>query len=148
MKITNNINTFILNFMGQYSISPLIEEASSRIYYRIRNKKNSYIFLDARNEKKQFNSQLNVYKILKDINISIPKILKYNKNDCLMILEDFGDNRFDKRINSLYRSRHLFNIAIKSLIILKNSVYYEKKMKLHKYNFINLKNEISEFIDW
>ena len=37
-----------------------------------------------------------IYNILKEINVSIPKIIEKNDSNLTIISEDFGDLRFDK----------------------------------------------------
>ena len=94
------LDNFIKKNFNKVKIKELLQDASKRKYYRIKSNNKSFILLDSRAELKQFYDLLKIYEIIKDINISIPKIFNYDSNACMMILEDFGDNRFDKFINN------------------------------------------------
>ena len=120
------LDNFIKNNFNKVKIKELLQDASKRKYYRIKSNNKSFILLDSRAELKQFYDLLKIYEIIKDINISIPKIFNYDSNACMMILEDFGDNRFDKFINNPEYTSHLLKIAVDCLIVLKNSIKIKK----------------------
>ena len=107
------------------------------------NQNNSYIVTDFNNDKSEYFNYIKIYNILKEINISVPKIIEKNDNDLLIISEDFGDLRFDKILNK-YPLKDLLNYAIETLIILKNSIKFNSDFKLPQYNFEIFKNEIME----
>ena len=52
---------------------------SSKLIYRITEKKNTKIIIDFSRDKHDFKNFLNVYEILQKINISIPKIYEVNQ---------------------------------------------------------------------
>ena len=111
-----------------YQVIKLKKEASLRSYYRVNHNNKTYILLDSIKEPKQFNSLLRVYNIIKNLNVSIPKICNIDYKNYIICLEDFGNNRFDKLINKPKYTSHLLKISIDSLIILKNSFANEKKL--------------------
>ena len=47
--------------------------------------------MDSSKEPEQFSNFLKVHKILSKINISIPKIYEVDRNEKIILLEDFGD---------------------------------------------------------
>ena len=69
--------------------------------YRLSNDSNSVICLDSSNEKKQYHDFLKVHSYLSNINISIPYIYENNDSNNILILEDFGNLRFDKILEEL-----------------------------------------------
>ena len=142
------LDNFIKNNFNKVKIKELLQDASKRKYYRIKSNNKSFILLDSRAELKQFYDLLKIYEIIKDINISIPKIFNYDSNACMMILEDFGDNRFDKFINNPEYTSHLLKIAVDCLIVLKNSIKIKKNSYIQTYNIDFFKSELSEFVDW
>ena len=82
-----------------YEIINIENGASSRKYYRLINNQQKVIFMDSSKEPKQFDNFLKVYNILSKIRISIPKIYEIDRNKKTIILEDFGNLRFDKILN-------------------------------------------------
>ena len=78
--------------------------------------------MESSKQPNDFKDFLKVHNILSDTKISIPQVLEININSCTMILEDFGDNRFDKFINNPEYTSHLLKIAVDCLIVLKNSI--------------------------
>ncbi len=107
----------------------------------------SKIVIDFAQDQNEFNNFINVYTILKKINISIPKIYEvyYEKN--IIVMEDFGDEAFDKIYNEK-KVYDLLKLAVDNLIIIQNTILDENLVNLEKYTFSNLKKEISEFIDY
>ena len=64
-----------------------------------------------------------------------------------MILEDFGNLRFDKILNK-HSLKKLLEYAVKTLVILKNDIDYNNTQDLSLYNYNIFKSEISEFHDF
>ena len=55
------------------------------------------------------------------MNISIPKIYEVHSTKYLIVMEDFGKDRFDK----IYQEKKLYNflkLAVDTLIIIQNSI--------------------------
>ena len=144
------LKNFINKNFKKTKLQKLEQDASKREYYRITEYDNdrSYILLDSRNEIEQFNKSLKIYNIIKKINISIPEVYHYESDSNFMILEDFGDMRFDKLINNPKYTKNLLKIAIDSLIVLKESINKDNVSKISSYNFKNFEDELSEFVDW
>ena len=120
--------------------------SNKKVFRKIENKIKK-IIIDFSEDKKDFNNFLNIYKILKSIDISIPKIYEVDFNRNLIVMEDFGDETFDKLFdhNDFY---NLIKIAIDNLIVIQNSLIIKDISKLEKYSIYNLKMELSEFVDY
>ena len=103
--------------------------------------------MDSSKEPEQYINLLKVYNLIKDINISIPKITDCDSRKYLVLFEDFGDNRFDKLINNSNYNNLLFKIAMQSLVVIKKNSNVNKNI-IPTYNFDYIEKEISEFIDW
>ena len=73
--------------------------ASLKKVYRFNKKNSKFILLDFSEDANEFNNHLNIYNILKNIDISVPKIFEVNFKDKIIVTEDFGDQRFDKVFN-------------------------------------------------
>ena len=146
--MNKKIIKFVNQNIGNFSITSLQNEASSRKYYRVSDNKKTYIVADSSREKKKFKNYINVYNIIKNTHISIPQIIKLDNNNHLMILEDFGDNRFDKLINKPKYTSHLLKVAMDCLVVFKNSIKINKSNNIQTYNIDFFKSELSEFVDW
>ena len=127
----------------KYNILQIMSGASKKKIYRLINKDKSFIVTDFGLEKKEYENYLKIYNLLKDINISIPKIIEKNDNNLIVISDDLGDLRFDHIINK-YPIKILLKCAVDSLIILNNSIKFNNKILLPQYNFNIFKNEIME----
>ena len=133
-----------LNFDDLYQIE---SGSSQKKIYRFKNNKGKKIVVDFSYETKQFVSFLDVHKFLSNINISIPKIFETDINKKIIIMEDFGDNRFDKLINSIDPKKILID-AINSLIEIQNTQKPIVNKFLKKYDFSSFEIEIAEFADF
>ena len=120
---------------------------SKKKVYRKFEKKINKIIIDFSEDEKEFQNFLNVYDILKNINISIPKLYEVYWKRKLIVIEDFGDMTFDK----IFQKKDLYSLlklAVDSLIIIQNSILSDKLVKLEKYTFSDLKSEIGEFVNY
>ena len=133
-----------LNFDDLYQIE---SGSSQKKIYRFKNNKEKKIVVNFSYETKQFVSFLDVHKFLSNINISIPKIFETDINKKIIIMEDFGDNRFDKLINSIDPKEILID-AINSLIEIQNTQKPIVNKFLKKYDFSSFEIEIAEFADF
>jgi len=133
-----------------FSFDNLIEikgGLSKKKVYRKYEKKISKIVLDFSNESNEYKNFLQVYDILKKLNISIPKIYEVYPKKKIIVMEDFGKKSFDKILEEedLY---NLLKLAVENLIIIQNSIMCDDLLKLKKYTHEDLKSEISEFVDF
>ena len=120
---------------------------SKKKVFRKKEKTINKIIIDFSNDKKEFFNFLNIYEILNKINISVPKIYEIHNKKKTIVMEDFGNLRFDKILNveELY---NLLKLAVDNLIIIQNSLLHSDLNKLKKYSYLDLKKEISEFINY
>lgn len=139
MNIYNKISKKFKN----YQIIKIESGASKKIFYRLTDGYKSFILKDFISDKKEFEDHLMVYKVLKNINISIPNIIEKNDKDFILIFEDFGDLRFDKIIDK-YSIKDLLDFAVNTLIIIKKSIKFSNKIQIPKYNLDIFKTEILE----
>jgi len=121
--------------------------SSQKKIYRFKNNKEKNIVVDFSSETKQFVSFLDVHKFLSKINISIPKIFETDISKKIIIMEDFGDSRYDKLINIIDTKEILID-AINSLIEIQNSQKPTINKVLKQYNFSSFEIDIAEFADF
>ncbi len=118
---------------------------SKKKIYRKLEKKLNKIIIDFSENKDDFYNFINVYKILKSINISIPKIYEVHNDILKIVMEDFGEQKMDKICNeNNYYS--LIKTSVDFLIIIQNSLANDDLIKLKKYKYVEFKKDISEFI--
>ncbi len=120
---------------------------SKKKVFRKIGKELNKIIIDFSNNTDEFIDFLNVYEILKKVNISIPKIYEVNLNKKILVMEDFGKDTFDV----ILKEKNLYNLlklAIDNLIIIQNSITNYNLVNLKKYTYNDLKNEIFEFVDY
>ena len=128
---------------SKYIVNEVEAGASKKKIYRIKKNNNSFIIIDFIKDKKEFDAYLNVYNILKNVNISIPKIIEVYKNHLMIVTDDFGNLRFDKILEK-YSIKKLLNYAVDALVVLNNANLYKKNSLLNTYNFDTFKGEVLE----
>ncbi len=142
-----NLKDLIPKKFKNYKLENIKSGASYRNYYRLSKNKHSVIYMDSSKQPDDFNNFLHVHKILSKTKISVPQIFDINTHSCTMILEDLGTLRFDRILN-FYHLKDLLYPAIKTLVLLKNKIKFNKNYQISVYNFDLFKKEISEFIDF
>ncbi len=121
--------------------------ASKKKIYRFKNKNTKNILVDFSYSFNDYLLFINVHQYLSNINISIPKIFDTNDTEKLILMEDFGNDRYDKILTN-YDTKKLLVNAIDSLIAIQR---YDKPLiadGFKEYNYLNFKEEIIEFVDF
>jgi len=118
---------------------------SKKKIYRKFEKKLNKIIIDFSENKEDFYNFLNVYNILKNINVSIPKIYEVHNHIPIIIMEDFGEKKMDKICNeNNYYS--LIKSSVECLVFIQNNLVKDDLIRLQKYTYEEFKKDISEFI--
>jgi len=129
------------NFDGELnSIEPLKLEASGRQYFRIASKNNSYVISF---DNRPINGQLifiNRANEFIESNVRVPKILKYDADRFLTILEDLGDHSLIQEEN-FYQKKSL---VIASLELL-NKMHQSKHKDLQTTFWMGLESHTKKF---
>jgi aminoglycoside/choline kinase family phosphotransferase len=87
-----------------------------------------------------------INKILSSINLSVSKIYDADYQNDLLLIEDFGNDIFSKKLNSS-NEKNLYEKAIHLLSTIHNHSDL-KVQNLKKYNFEILLHESELFIEW
>jgi len=127
----------------KYDIIKIKSGASKKKFYRLKMNDKSFILTDFVLDKKEYDNYFKIYNLLKKINISIPSIIEKNDKNLTIISRDFGNLRFDKIITK-DSAKDLLQYAVDTLVVIKNSISFDNKVILPKYNFETFKNEILE----
>ena len=132
------------NFDDVYEIE---SGASHKKIYRFKNHNEGTIVVDFSYNYNDYLSFLEINKFLSMINISVPKIFVTDDTKSIIIMEDFGNNRYDKLINTIDPKEILID-GINSLIEIHNSQKPIENKFLKKYDLATFIVEIAEFADF
>lgn len=138
-----NLSKKLSDEFKSYSIEKIEGGASKKKFYRLSHYNKKFILTDFSANKEEYKNHLTIYNLLKNINISIPKIIEKYDNNLMIISEDFGDLRFDNILQK-YPINDLLHYAVDTLIVLKNSIQYNPEFSIPQYNFNTFKEEIFE----
>ena len=86
------------NFKEVYQIESGV---SQKKIYRFKNPDKDGVFVDFSYNNKDYHSFLEINKFLSTINISVPKIFDFDDSKHLILMEDFGNKRYDNIINNI-----------------------------------------------
>ena len=121
--------------------------ASYKKIYRFKNKNIGKVVVNFSYNHNDYLSYLEINNFLSNINISVPKIFYSDHDKSIIIMEDFGDNRYDKLINSIDPKEILID-AVNSLIEIQNTQKPIVNNIIKQYDFSSFKIEIAEFVDF
>ena len=132
------------NFNDLYKIE---NGASFKKIYRFKNQNEGKIIVDFSYNHNDYLSFLEINNFLSKINISVPTIFDTDDTKSIIVMEDFGDSRYDKLINSIDPKKILID-AINSLIEIQNTQKPIVNKLLKQYDFSSFKTEIAEFANF
>jgi len=147
-NINNNIKINILKFLKNnnldlYPLKKLKQDASSRNYYRIKDKNILLMESVAKsNKNKEF---IYLSKYLISIGLSAPKIFFKNQSKTLYIIEDLGDLTFTQALRKKIPEETLYLNATKLICHMQNNHILPN---VPEYNFRYLLMELNIFIEW
>ena len=142
----NTIRSLLIrNKISRYKLEQIKSDASFREYYRVLDK-NLLIMYAPKDRGESLVNFERINKILSSINLSVSKIYDADYQNDLLLIEDFGNEIFSKKLN-YSNEKNLYEKAIHLLSIIHN--HSDLKVKnLKKYNFKILLNESELFIEW
>ena len=92
------INFLEKNNLNKLSLTKLKNDASKRKYYRFNNYKKDALLMDSSLEKKTISNFILISKWLIKKNFYAPSIYLIDKTTGLLLLEDFGLNKFSIKL--------------------------------------------------
>ena len=125
-KMLNNSNLAPLN-----TIVKLREEASSRQYFRLRNKESSLIGVFSPPEKELNRQFVFLSLFLKKEGVTVPEVFYFDESLGFMLIEDFGDEAFQFSINRS-NFHHLFSSAIDEMVNINKCPHNENLSSLSR----------------
>ena len=122
-------------------------DASYKKIYRSKKSNEGKILVDFSYDHNDYVSFLEVSKYLSAINVSVPKVFHQEDSKSLIIMEDFGDIKYEKLIYGIDPKDILMD-AINSLIAIQNAEKPIANNTLKQYDYSDFKKEINEFVDF
>ncbi len=142
----NTIRSLLIrNKISKYKLEQIKSDASFREYYRVLDK-NLLIMYAPKDKGESLVNFERINKILSSINLSVSKIYDVDYQNDLLLIEDFGNDIFSKKLNS-GNEKNLYEKAINLLSTIHNHPDL-KVQNLKKYNFEILLHESELFIEW
>ena len=147
INYSKNIKVFCnKNNIDLRSLKPLKNDASKRRYYRFTNNNKEFLLMDSSLEKKSLENFIKISKWLKSNQLSSPEIFIREKKLGLLIIEDFGNNKYSILCKKEKEKKKFYYIqAIKLLTILSEK---KKPGFIKDYNYSILKYELDLYITW
>ena len=136
-KLTNNNCVFD-------KIVFLAGDASNRKYFRLHNKNSCDVVMYDNSKDNSIENFINKTRILEKFKLRVPRIYKKFISDGILIIEDFGDNKYSKILNKK-NEEELYLLAIDSLIHLHD---LKDNFDLEFYDKKKLFSEVSLFFKW
>ncbi|MBN2676271.1 MAG: phosphotransferase [Alphaproteobacteria bacterium] len=93
-------------------------DASSRNYTRLKKDNQTRILMDSSKDKESLFRFIQVGKHLESLGMSVPHIFAEDPKNGYLLLEDFGDETFEKCLEKIERGKDLYSLAIETLITL------------------------------
>jgi aminoglycoside/choline kinase family phosphotransferase len=100
-----------------FTLAPLVGDASFRHYFRITFSGKSWIAMDASAEKEKCPQFIAIAKALRAKGVRTPEIFTFEKSAGFILLEDFGDKLFLNQLNTT-NAEALYGKALESLLML------------------------------
>jgi aminoglycoside/choline kinase family phosphotransferase len=142
----NTIRSLLIrNKISSYKLEQIKSDASFREYYRVLDK-NLLIMYAPKDRGESLVNFERINKILSSINLSVSKIYDADYQNDLLLIEDFGNDIYSKKLNSS-NEKNLYEKAIHLLSTIHNHSDL-KVQNLNKYNFEILLHESELFIEW
>ncbi len=126
---------------------PLTGDASTRRYFRLRQRGQSAVLMDASRNLESVAPFLRIDRHLAQLGFSVPAILAADEGQGLLLLEDFGDDTFTLLLESGTEPAELFSLATDVLVALHEHPRAIPE-GLRAYHPQNMLADIELFLDW
>lgn len=125
-------------------LKPASNDASFRKYYRLFDKKKTFIVMDAPPDKEDISSFISIGNNLYKDNIRVPLIYEVSLNDGFIVMEDFGSETYGVFLNK-ENAYQAYNSILDSLIKIQSRCSYKD---IPDYSSALLYEEVLLFETW
>ena len=132
---------------GAAAREPLTGDASARKYVRLRKRDRTAILMDASQLPEIVAPFVRIDTHLRQLGFSAPEILARDEENCLLLLEDFGDTTFAQLLERGSEPEKLFTLATDVLIALHRHPQAVPE-GLRAYSPEKMLEDIGLFLDW
>ena len=126
---------------------PLTGDASARKYFRLRKDERSAVLMDASHVLESVAPFIRINQHLHQLGFSVPTILSRSDEKGFLLLEDFGDATFTRRLDSQPEPEKLYALATDVLIALHKHPRAIPK-DLRAYHPEKMLEDIGLFLEW
>ena len=126
---------------------PLTGDASARKYFRLRAEQQTAILMDASQVPDSVAPFIRIAKHLRQLGFSAPKLYLHDEPNGLLLLEDFGDANFSRRLENPVETEKLFTLATDVLIALHQHPQAVPE-NLRAYHPEKVLEDIELFVQW
>jgi aminoglycoside/choline kinase family phosphotransferase len=128
--------------------APLAGDASFRSYYRLSRGRDRAVLMDAPPPQEDIGPYVAVGAILRSLGFSAPEILAEDRAECLLLIEDFGDDTYTRLLAGGADEPALYTLAIDTLVGLQHAVAAGGAPDLPSYDEARLLGEAALLVDW
>jgi N-acetylmuramate 1-kinase len=133
---------------GAGAPAPLAADASFRSYYRVKNGRRRAVIMDAPPPQEDVAGFVAISTVLRDLGLSAPKILGEDRMHGFLLLEDFGDETYNRLLAGGADEPELYALAIDALVALQRAVARRNPPDLPPYDETLLLAEAALLVDW
>jgi len=126
---------------------PIAGDASTRKYFRLRRNQESVVLMDASQNLDCLGPFVLINEHLRQLGFSAPEILARDEKSGFLLLEDFGDDTFARRLDNGDDAERFFALATDVLIALHHHAQAVPQ-GLRSYDPGKMLADIELFLDW
>lgn len=126
----------------------LAGDASFRSYYRLHGGGRRAVVMDAPPPQEDVGPYVAVAAILRDLGFSAPEVLAGDRATGFLLLEDFGDDTYNRVLESGADELTLYALAVDTLVALQRAVETRGAPELPPYDAARLLAEAALLVDW
>ena len=123
-------------------------DASFRHYERLERGARRAMLMDAPPPQEDVRPFIAVQRLLRDLNLSAPRIFAARVEEGLLLLEDFGDGTYTRLLAAGEKPEPLYRLAVDVLIALHRRFDPGRETGLRPYDDELLLDEAVRFVDW
>ncbi|MFP4243633.1 MAG: aminoglycoside phosphotransferase family protein [Ectothiorhodospira sp.] len=126
----------------------LSADASFRRYFRLRDHNISRVIMDAPPSHESAEDFVRIDRLLRDLDLSAPRIHAFDRDQGFLLLEDLGDHTFSRALGEGADEFGLYRLATDTLIALHRRWSRQCAGDLPPYDGATLLDETALFLDW
>ncbi len=128
--------------------APLAADASFRAYWRLRQDDRRAVVMDAPPPREDVGAYVSIAAILHGLGLSAPEIFAEDRAQGFLLIEDFGDDSYNRALAGGADEPALYALAVDTLVALQQAVAANGPAKLPPYDLTRLLDEAALLVDW